>query len=489
MKKRAKQRKPKRDKRSIGEDTVVISNDTIIERYSSLYKALMALDGTGEIEVPADLTDKEEEFFYELLGRKQGEGQYVVHKQFARGGMGILYHVFDRDFQRHTIMKVLLPGLKTDSTLIRAFVREARITGQLEHPNIVPVHDLGFLPGHGIYFTMKHVQGESLNDILYQLEINNPAFEKRYDFYALLNIFRRICDAVAYAHSRKIIHRDIKPHNIMVGNYGEAMLMDWGLAKRIDEITTDIPISQLTEGDADVTDAVILKGSPGYMSPEQAGRNNAPLDERSDIFLLGATLYHVFTYFPPYVGATITTIITSARNCDYLPPRELSFGQLQLPEDLCRIISKCMQPEKEDRYQSVPELIADLDALIHGKMDYEHRSFKAGELLMQEGDKADLCYIIDRGKVEVYKGQEPHRTILNTVGRGAIIGEMALITHGPRTASVVALKDTRVLVLNHELFDRNLSRLPPWMKRTVTTLAERLGAADARFVRRESGSE
>ncbi len=469
----------------IGQDTVIITNDAVVERYSSLYKTLMDIDQPTDTEAPltGQIAEKEEEFFYEIIGREPGDKKYVIRRQFARGGMGVLYNVYDRDFRRQTVMKVLLPDLKKDTTLIRAFVREARITAQLEHPNIVPVHDLGYFGEEGIFFTMKPVQGESLNDILYQLEVENPRYTTRYDFYSLLNVFRKVCDAVAFAHANGVLHRDIKPHNIMVGSFGEVFLMDWGLAKHVGESTTDMPMPDflVDTPEGEQGDAIVLKGSPGYMSPEQAGQGTAELDERSDIFLLGATLYHMFTFFPPYIGSSLTTILKSARDCDYMELDEAAFGNLEIPDALIRVIRKAMASEKKDRYQSVSELIVDMDALIHGKMETESQTFAVGELLIKEGDEGGPCFIIVRGGVEVYKGSGDSKTTLGVLGPGDIVGEMALITHRPRSASVVALRETEVMVMNNELFERNLSRLQPWIRTTVTTLAERLAKADQKL--------
>ncbi|NQZ69959.1 MAG: protein kinase [Lentisphaeria bacterium] len=434
-----------------------------------------------------EITVEDEKFFYDIIGRNPEDSKYMIKKVIASGGMGKLFLVIDKDFNRQIIMKVLKPEQKSDAMLIRTFVREARITGQLSHPNIVPVHDMGYHEKNGIYFTMKYVHGESLSEILYQLELGNPEYKKRFDFYSLITIMRRVCDAVAYAHSQNVIHRDIKPHNIMVGNFGEVYLMDWGLAKDLnDPMTIELSRTQLDglidEDRAVEEDGIILKGSPGYMSPEQAGRKNIPLDKRSDIFLIGATFYHLCTFFPPYVGSSVTNIVKSARKCDYIHPDQLNFGNLHIPEELSRIINKCMQKEKGDRYQNIEDLVEDLDNLIHGRMEAEHKTFLKGEYLLQEGEEGSECYFILQGKVEVYKNNGNEKVVLNVLEKGDIVGEMSLITNFPRTASVVALDDTEVTVMDSETFQKNILRLPQWMERTVTALAERLGEADSKLV-------
>ncbi|OVE82645.1 hypothetical protein BVY04_00350 [bacterium M21] len=472
------------DKKEIGQDTVIINKDSIVERYSSLYESLLEMDDTidgdaGEADI---LTEDETDFFRNILGRGLDEDRYIVRRQIARGGMGILFSVYDRDFQRHSAMKVLRPDAKKDLSLVRTFVREARITAQLEHPNIVPVHDVGRLAEEGPFFVMKHVHGESLNRIIAHVEREDPEYLEKYNMTAMLEIFRKVCDAIAYAHAKKILHRDIKPHNIMVGDFGEVYLMDWGLAKSIGEVTTELNLAEIL-GHPSVPGTIVLKGSPGYMSPEQAGRGNQMLDERSDIFLLGSTLYHMFTYFPPYIGTSISNILKSARECDYLHPNEATSSPLQMPEDLSRIIEKCMAMRKQDRYQNVEELIEDVDALIYGKMESQYRMYAAGEALLCEGEEGSECYIIESGKVEIYKEEGGSKIVLNELGPGDILGEMALITHDVRSATAVALEDSEVLVLNDLMFQKNLSRLPMWMNNAVMTLAQRLAKADKQLTK------
>ena len=308
--------------------------------------------------------------------------------------------------------------------------------------------------------------------------------QEKYDFYTLLTIFRKVCDAVAFAHSRNILHRDIKPHNIMVGDYGEVLLMDWGLAKRIGfDSHCDASLSfarRFMPGMPTSTETRIIKGSPAYMSPEQASGEPDVLDQRSDIFLLGATLYHIFTFFPPYLGDDIYEIIEKARSADYFEPHEMDTGLSDMPEELCQIICEAMAPDPNDRYQTVNDLIAELDVLLRGDMHFGEREFSPGEPLMTEGDLGAESYLIVTGAVEVRKLHKDGPRTISTLGPGDIVGEMALITHETRSASVVATEDTKVLVLTQEQFERNLKRMPFWMSKMINGLASRLREANQR---------
>ena len=430
----------------------------------------------------------EKEYLKKILQRELDESEYVIQKKLKSGGMGEVYYVFDRNFHRYSAMKVILPELKHDARAIDSFISEARITGQLEHPNIIPVHDLGFLPGLGIYFTMKLMQGEPLNIVLQKIEIGDPDYTNKYVLFALLSIFRKVCDAVAFAHSKGIIHRDIKPHNIMVGDYGEVLLMDWGLSKRIGDDEPALAETKnpkktepkITKSNTSLdydwmtTELGVVKGSPAFMSPEQALGDASALDERSDIFLLGATLYHILTFYPPYLGDDVYDIVSQARNHELIPPEELGTGRMPIPADLSRIVMKALSQKKEDRYATVEELASDIDTFLHGDINFRHRKFKKGDILMAEGDVGLESYIIVKGRVRVHKRKGKKNILISTLKEGDIVGEMSIITSGPRSATVVAMVNTEVMVLNQEVFIEYLKKSPPWLTKTFVTLVERL---------------
>lgn len=386
--------------------------------------------------------------------------------------MGEVFHVFDEDFQRYLVLKIILPRHKKLPTVIDSFIKEAQLTAQLEHPNIIPVHDLGFIPGYGIYFTMKIIKGESLKEILTKIKEKNSEYVNKYDGYELLKIIRKVCDAVSFAHSKDIIHQDIKPHNIMVGDYGEVLLMDWGMAKKCNSSKPKIEFNETKEFKSGKVG--MIKGSPGYMSPEQAFGAESAIDQSSDIYLIGSTLYHIFTLAPPYTGKSLHTVLNNARANKHEPPDKQAYPGLNLPIGLSHIINKSMSALKKDRYQTVNKLIKDLDDLISGKIFYKARLFKDGEHLVHEGEAGEEAYIILDGQVEVYKESGGQKVVLSELTAGDTVGEMALITKEGRSANVVALTDTEVLVLNKEHFSRNLKNLPPWMEKIVVALANRL---------------
>jgi eukaryotic-like serine/threonine-protein kinase len=483
-----KAKKPVPSKRYRGMDSLIISPSEIIRRSSviSPFDNDDSVNEEGMTSLLAAIFD-DEPLFKRALKCELDEGKYAIKRKLTSGGMGSVYYVYDRDFQRDTAMKVMLPELKNQSRAIDGFIKEARITSQLEHPNIIPVHDMGYLPGHGTFFTMKLIEGETLNTILQRIEIGEKEAAENYHLYSLLGIFRKICDAVAFAHSRKILHRDIKPQNIMVGDYGEVLLMDWGLSRRLDssEPKQDSKAGESVDVSSDsslTTDFGVIKGSPAYMSPEQAFGNVSEFDERTDVFLLGATLYQILTCYPPYMGDDVYEIVNKARNYELIPPDELDTGVCQIPEDLIRVIMKAMARKKVDRYDSVRDLADDIDAFLRGEIDFCHRVYCKGDLLMREGDTGSELYIIVKGKVRVHKKGDGGDITISTAGPGDIVGEMSLITSETRSASVTALVGTEVMVLTQELFTQHLTNLPPWLGQTIVLLAERLQTANDRSI-------
>src|ERR1700730_17271953 len=227
---------------------------------------------------------------------------YELHGEIAHGGMGAVLRARDVKLGRELAVKVLLEHLRDRHEMIHRFVEEAQIGGQLQHPGIVPVYELGQTSEGRPYFTMKLIRGQTLSQLL--KERTNPS----QDLPRFLRIFDQICQTLAYVHARRVIHRDLKPLNIMVGSFGEVQVMDWGLAKvlkrdgtesQAEETATEIRTAR-ESGSA--TEAGSVLGTLAYMAPEQARGEVDRLDERCDVFGLGALLCEILTGQPPYLG-------------------------------------------------------------------------------------------------------------------------------------------------------------------------------------------
>jgi tetratricopeptide (TPR) repeat protein len=279
-------------------------------------------------------------------------GRYRIEGEIARGGMGVVVRAVDPDFGRTLAVKVLRERRGGDEAAARRFLDEARLCGQLQHPGIPPVHEMGTLPDGRPFFAMKLVQGETLAALLARRA--DPAD----DLPRLLAVFEQVCQTVAYAHARGIIHRDLKPANIMVGEFGEVQVMDWGLAKRMQKAEGRKQQAQDTQpGCSPSTTSCLLPsethpgailGTPAYMPPEQARGQTAQLDERADVFALGAILCVILTGRPPYSGVDSAAVLRGAVEGDLAEARARLAG-CGADEELVRLALACLAFEPAQR--------------------------------------------------------------------------------------------------------------------------------------------
>lgn len=282
--------------------------------------------------------------------------RYETQRRIAAGGMGTIFLVRDRELLRDVALKVLtLPD--SSGAWVERILREAQTLAQLEHPAIIPIHDVGRLPDGRVFYTMKHVDGATLQDF------RRPSVSTG----ELLRLMTRVCDAIAFAHSRGVIHRDLKPANIMVGPFGEVLVMDWGIALRLAG-DNDLSDSQSTPFDSEVdgaddTAGGSVIGTPGYMSPEQAAGGSAAVDHRTDIYGLGAVLYFILTGSPPVSSGTPAETLDRVRKGQFKPPRERN---PDIPKRLEAICLKAMATNPFARYQSVEALSKDLQSYLEG---------------------------------------------------------------------------------------------------------------------------
>jgi serine/threonine protein kinase/lipopolysaccharide biosynthesis regulator YciM len=245
-------------------------------------------------------------------------GDYEIVREIGRGGMGVVYRARDTGLDRDVAVKVLSERYPADSPAAQRFRREARITGQLQHPGIPAVHQFGTLPDGRPFLAMKLIRGTTLADILQHR--TDPAADRG----QLLGIFEGVCQAVGYAHAHRVLHRDLKPANVMVGAFGEVQVMDWGLAKVLGEETPAIAETLATETTrawtefsptpetGSLTQAGSLVGTAAYIAPEQAAGELDKVDQRADVFGLGAILAVILTGQPPYVGDTFESVRVQA---------------------------------------------------------------------------------------------------------------------------------------------------------------------------------
>ena len=330
-----------------------------------------------------------------LQAPQKRTGRYVLKKFHAKGGMGEVWLAEDSDIGREVALKRMRGGRDEHKD---RFLLEAQVTGQLEHPCVIPIHEVGMDESGQPYYVMKFVRGETLTKAIEQY--HSPSSEggaggvetppKEVQRLRLLNIFINLCQAIAYAHSRGVIHRDIKPDNVMVGAYGETLVLDWGLAKVVGRPESDDfgPAVRLrTSGETMETLAGSVKGTPSYISPEVASGKVEEVDEISDVYLLGGTLYHLLTGRKPRGGAKLQEILEAARTKPPTPPRELD---PTIDRPLNAICMKAMAFRKKDRYATAAALAEDLQRYLAGEpvLAYRETFFERAARWMRKHKKA-----------------------------------------------------------------------------------------------------
>lgn len=306
--------------------------------------------------------------------------KYQVGGEVGRGGMGAVYLATEQTIRRSVAMKVMLA--QTSEEAVARFIKEAQITGQLEHPNIIPVHELGVDEQDRLFYTMKQVRGVTLKKILGRLAAGDQETLSQYSFPQLLTVFEKVCDAVAFAHSRRVIHRDLKPDNIMLGSFGEVLVMDWGLAIVFPE--KHAPASGNGTGTGTCVSLLSaelprrhggdLAGTPQYMAPEQARGEIGAMGPLCDVYALGAILHSILFLENPIPGQEIDEVLENVRagRTHLAVKPELSkkrfrhLGGLVPPASLVAVVRKAMAVAREDRYTSVKELQADVRAYVAG---------------------------------------------------------------------------------------------------------------------------
>ncbi|MDW8373862.1 MAG: bifunctional serine/threonine-protein kinase/formylglycine-generating enzyme family protein [Planctomycetota bacterium] len=309
---------------------------------------------------------------HKLIAEHGTDGRYTIEKPLAHGGMGAVLLIRDGDFQRPAAMKVMLSRYAASSEALERFLAEAQVTAQLEHPNIVPIHDLGVMQDGTVYFTMKYIEGESLGSVVKKLKSADAAVReaarREWTEEKLLLTFLKVLDGMSYAHAKGVVHRDIKPDNIMLGRHGEVLVVDWGiakvLAKPIDAATRSVVNLRQNEEALSLTQEGAAMGTLFYMPPEQARGDLAAIDQRSDIYALGATLYELLTGERPVSGRSAPEILAKVAAGEIT---HILTVKPDLHQDLAAIVMKMLAFEPAQRYASCGEVSEDIRRYLAGQ--------------------------------------------------------------------------------------------------------------------------
>src|SRR5579884_2597298 len=300
--------------------------------------------------------------------------RYKIGELLGAGGVGLVTSALDRTIGRTVAVKTLKQGQASPPHVARRFIDEAHVTAQLEHPNVVPVYDMGWLPDGQPYYTMRIVKKRSLRDVLL-----DPELKAQWPLVRLLGAFLQVTRALAYAHARGILHNDIKPENVLLGDFGEVYLADWGLARPM----TDVPmlIPSLRDGAAAAAtngaSSSQTSGTPGYIAPEVL-RHEPALDGRADLFALGVVLYELLTSTHPFdVGGGAGAMLLATIERVPRRPRDVAPSCPLLLEDLC---VKMLAKDRDERPSSADQVAAEVEAFLEGAKERERRRSEATNL-------------------------------------------------------------------------------------------------------------
>ena len=381
--------------------------------------------------------------------------RYEIKEEFARGGMGAILRVFDHNIRREMAMKVMLnQGALTESAepelntrAMGRFLDEAQITGQLEHPGVVPVHELGIDEQGQVYFTMKLVQGQELGEKFKKALSGDDGWTRT----RALGVLLRVCEAMSYAHSKGVIHRDLKPENVMVGDFGEVYVMDWGLARIMgredfhgealsfatpeDQVVSDrLDQREVTPGSTMFTMEGDVMGTPSYMPPEQARGEIEEMDHRSDVYAIGAMLYHLLSGRRPFQGEgeSPNALATLLRLLEG-PPSPLHESANETPPELGAICEKAMCRDKAERYTDMRDLAGDLRNYLEGRVVEAYQTGALAELKMWVRRNRSLASALLAGVL--------------VLAAGVVATSFFWNQSSEQAASVLRLEDTRNLEL------------------------------------------
>ncbi|MEC5127354.1 protein kinase [Verrucomicrobiales bacterium BCK34] len=421
-----------------------------------------------------------------LLKPFTSKERYHKAGDIGEGGLSKVISSFDRCLNRIVAVKELKEENLSDPDFLNAFITEARMISYLDHPGVVTVYDSHLTENQQLCYTMQVVNGETLLDFLarnMQPDVVNENYLSE-----VLNIFTKLCETLSYVHDKGVIHLDLKPENIMLGHYGEVMIMDWGNAFLYDASVYENHFREFLEAGSEVNiqleaGAAIL-GSPLYMSPEQT-RSRSGLGPTSDIYSLGVVLYELLTGHRPFAAAEVDDIVENVRTLVPPPIHELN---PDVPLRLSRIVEMMMQKAPGDRPQSAREVLNEIQAAQTSGQAFPEWKISAGQVIFHEGDSGDFTIRIKSGKVEISKEDGGTRTVLAELGPGDVLGELAVFSDIPRTATATALEDTVVYLMRSEEVNAELEKLSPWVSQMITALSHRFDSLNKSVMELEKGN-
>ncbi len=401
--------------------------------------------------------------------------RYRHMSELGKGGFGRVRRSFDRALRREVAVKeVLEPSPWHREQLLH----EARLLAWLDHPGVVQVHDVHTQEGSDAV-TMALLEGQNLEEHLAERASGGQLMPPS----EALRILRRIAETLANAHDKGVLHLDLKPGNVVLQPYGQVKIIDWGAARFYDRLPYQAHLEEAGEDDAlELPGSKDIPGTPAYMSPEQVRSDEDALGPWTDVYTSGVLLYELLSGELPF--RTQAEVVAQA--CSASPPALRPIGTLraEVSPALSDFCSRLLAPQLEDRPASFHQVLAELDALASQGAARPTRTLDTGELLFEEGDAADVAWQIVRGSIEVFVATKAGDTVIATRGVGEVVGEVALLSDRPRSASLRALEPSEVRPVTSVDIEEELAKVSPMVSAMVRHLSKRLRESVAAARRR-----
>lgn len=418
----------------------------------------------------------------EILRGYLHSDRYSFSTYLGEGGFGTVVASFDGYLNRATALKQLHSHFRDDVQQLRAIMNEVRLISYLAHPGVVSVYDAFVDPDGNFNYTMELLNGENLEDLLFRLEDEG----KRLPLPLAIKIFTKLIETLAFVHDKGVIHLDIKPSNIMLGEYGEVQILDWGSAhlyapERYEEYLhrygKDAKAEDMIHDRSDR-----IEGTIPFMSPEQTEQPRTQLTPASDIFTTGVVMYQALSGRFPFSYENLERFLHDLHQVE---PPLLNELRGDIPIRLSQICAKMMSKSIEDRYSTFQEVLQDLEDFSNSGQMFRQTVYQPGEVLIRQGEMGDHAFQVIDGQVEISVKVDGKEKVLATRGSGAIIGELAVFTKEPRSATVTARETTTIKVLNEAMIMEELEKLNPWVGHMVYQLSQRFIEQNKRIIAME----
>jgi serine/threonine-protein kinase len=408
-----------------------------------------------------------------ILAFLKGADRYRKLDKLGAGTVAEVYGAFDTYLRRVVARKQLNRGHLNNPDVVQTFINEMVLMGSLSHPGIVPVYDAALGKDGDPAYIMALAAGTSL-DRLMQIDPNS-ADGRALPLGTAVSILTKISEALTYAHDRGVLHLDMKPENVVMGHYGEVIVMDWGAACVYDRSkytqTYKAISGEITTGGLGVENKDLVMGTPMFMSPEQLEGSRDSLTPAADVFSVGVMLYQMLTGYLPFKADSIGKIIDRIRNQDAVPVHEINGD---IPLNLSRLCMKMLHNDPALRYRNFVEVRAAIDDYQRSAVGFPTRTYRAGEVIFREGDPSDYVCILVSGRVGIMVAGENGDTEIAEVAVNEPFGELAALTGMPRTATAVAKEESVVRVISRQDLVEETDKLSPWVGGIVNTLTGRL---------------